>query len=62
MSGEQSKVRNDEIKGRMKVGEDVLTNIEENKLIWYGQVKRAHEGCWIFQVMEWSPFGKIRKG
>ncbi|RZF32287.1 hypothetical protein LSTR_LSTR001751 [Laodelphax striatellus] len=35
------RIRNEEIRGRMKVEYDVVKFIEDKRLIWYGHARRA---------------------
>lgn len=58
----RDRIRNEEIKRRMGIDKDTYTYIEEQRLIWYGHVRRADENRWIKKITDWSPIGKRKRG
>jgi len=56
------RIRNEEIKRRMGINDDVLGYIEEKRLSWYGHVRRTDRNRWISKVTEWSPIGRRKRG
>lgn len=56
------RIRNEDIRRRMSVEQDIITYIEEKRLIWYGHVRRAPPDRWITRVTDWSPLGRRKRG
>jgi hypothetical protein len=56
------RIRNETIRTKMEMKKDILQEVEEQQLRWYGHVM-GMEDCKIErQVAEWNPQGKRRCG
>lgn len=58
----RDKVRNAEIRRRMKVEEDINNTIERKRLQWYGHVRRMEEGRIPKCILEWEIGRRRRRG
>jgi hypothetical protein len=56
------KIRNEAIKTKMGIKKNIVQEIEEQQLRWYGHVKRMEDGKTVKQVAEWKPQGKRKRG
>jgi hypothetical protein len=56
------RIRNETIRTKMGLKKDILQEIEEQKLRWYGHVMRMEDSKIARQVSEWNPQGKRRRG
>jgi hypothetical protein len=54
------RVRNEAIRTKMGMKEDILQEIEEQQLKWYGHVMRMEDCRIAGQVAEWNPQGRRR--
>jgi hypothetical protein len=50
----KEKVRNDTIREIMEVGKNILEVIEENRLRWFGHVKRMPGNRLPLKILEWE--------
>jgi hypothetical protein len=58
----KEKVRNVTIREVMEVRKNILEVIEENRLRWFGHVKRMPGNRLPLKVLEWEPEGTRRRG
>jgi hypothetical protein len=58
----KEKVRNVTIREVMEVRKNILEVTEENRLRWFGHVKRMPGNRLPLKVLEWEPEGKRRRG
>jgi hypothetical protein len=56
------KIRNEAIRTKMGIKKNIVQEIEEQQLRWYGHVKRMADGKIVKQVAEWKPQGKRKLG
>jgi hypothetical protein len=56
------RVRNETIGTKRGMKKDILQEIEEQQLRWYGHVMRMEDCRIAKQVAEWNPQGKRRRG
>jgi hypothetical protein len=56
------KIRNEVIRTKMGIKKNIVQEIEEQQLRWYGHVKRTEDGKIVKQVAEWKPQGKRKRG
>jgi hypothetical protein len=58
----KEKVRNGTIRETMEVGKNILEVIEENRLRWFGHVKRMPRNRLPLNILKWEPEGTRRRG
>jgi hypothetical protein len=56
------KIRNEAIRTKMGTKKNIVQEIEEQQLRWYGHVKRMEDGTIVKQVTELKPQGKRKRG
>jgi hypothetical protein len=56
------KIRNEAIRTKMGTKKNIMQEIEEQQLRWYGHVKRMEDGKTVKQVAEWKPQGEKKRG
>jgi hypothetical protein len=49
------KIRNEAIRTKMGIKKNIVQEIEEQQLRWYGHVKQMEDGKIVKQVAEWKP-------
>jgi hypothetical protein len=54
------RIRNKTIRTKMGIKKDILQELEEQQLQWYGRVMRMEDCRTARQVAEWNPQGKRR--
>jgi hypothetical protein len=57
-----NRIRNETIRTKMGMKKDILQEIEEKQLRWYGHVMRMDDCRTARQVADWNPQGKRRRG
>jgi hypothetical protein len=57
-----NRVRDETIRAKMGLKKDILQEIAEQQLRWYGHVMQMDDCRIARQVAEWNPQGKKRRG
>jgi hypothetical protein len=56
------KIRNEAIRTKIGTKKNIVQEIEEQQLRWYGHVKGMEDGKTVKQVADWKPQGKRKRG
>ena len=56
------RVRNEEIRNRMKATESVIQRVEKRGLRWFGHLLRMDDTRWPKRIFQWTPPGKNKRG
>lgn len=56
------RIRNERIREKMKVEGNIIQDIQEKQLQWYGYLQRMADDRISKQVLQWTPADRLKRG